>query len=144
MALCSTIKAQSSNKSERANIAGFLHQIEDTQVEILKTVSEKIVSRADTGTQIKVPTIEESEKYIDAAADADNFKLNFNFNLDQRVMELFKSEKDNLSSLYRNEDMGLYSATFLSQNKLNSGLDSVKKKKYQLLQLEKKYWCAKI
>lgn len=44
----STIKVQGSNGSEKASIAGFLHQVENTQVEVPKTVLIGIVGHTNT------------------------------------------------------------------------------------------------
>lgn len=76
--------------------------------------------------------IKKPEEYVDAIVDADNFELNFDFNLNQCVMKLFDSKKDNLSSLHENKSIKLYSATSPSQNELDSRLNSAEEKKHQL------------
>lgn len=45
-------------------------------------VPEETISHVDVGIQVKVSIIKEFKKYIDAAANANNFELDLNFNLD--------------------------------------------------------------
>lgn len=75
-------------------------------------VLKETVGRANVEIQVKVPATEKPEEYVDGVANANNFELYFDFDLDQHITELSDSGGENPLSLHENGDIKLYSAVF--------------------------------
>ena len=109
MAIGSTLEAPGSNESRRISSAGSSHQVAGTQVEVPKIVPEETTSRVVTGTSTEAPATKELEKYVDAAED--DFEIDFDYSLGQRVTELSDLDGKSPSSTHGGKISGLYTAT---------------------------------
>ena len=61
------------------------------------------------GTSAEILAIKKLKKYVDAAGD--NFEIDLNYSLGQRVTELSNSNGKNSSNMHRGRVSGLYTAT---------------------------------
>ena len=108
MATGSMLRAFGSNKNGKISSAGSSHQVAGTQVEVPETVPEETASRAVTKAPAEALATKELEKYVDAAED--DFEIDFDYSLGQRVTELSDSDRGSPSSTHGGKVSGLYIA----------------------------------
>ena len=78
----------------------------------------------------EIPATKELKKYINIAKN--NFKIDFDYNIKQWIIELFNSNRKSPSSTHEDKVSSLYTTTLSLQDRLNDGLDFTKEKEAHL------------